>query len=67
VEFKNGLSGQPIGGGEGGADFGPKGRSDNDVMRFCPSFMTELHCSVTLRRHHRRGRHAPPRRLNSAA
>jgi glutamate dehydrogenase (NADP+) len=41
--FKNALSGQPIGGGKGGADFDPKGRSDGEVMRFCQSFMTELY------------------------
>ena len=40
--FKNALTGQPIGGGKGGADFDPKGKSDNEVMRFCQSFMTEL-------------------------
>lgn len=41
--FKNALTGLPIGGGKGGADFDPKGRSDNEVMRFCQSFMTELY------------------------
>ncbi|OZF51652.1 NADP-specific glutamate dehydrogenase [Rhodococcus sp. 14-2470-1a] len=41
--FKNSLTGLPIGGGKGGADFDPKGRSDAEVMRFCQSFMTELH------------------------
>jgi len=41
--FKNGLTGMPIGGGKGGADFDPKGRSDDEVMRFCQSFMTELY------------------------
>jgi glutamate dehydrogenase (NADP+) len=41
--FKNALTGMPIGGGKGGADFDPKGRSDREVMRFCQSFMTELH------------------------
>mgnify|MGYP001544240712 CR=1 FL=1 len=40
--FKNALTGQPIGGGKGGADFDPKGRSEDEVMRFCQSFMTEL-------------------------
>ncbi len=40
--FKNSLTGQPIGGGKGGSDFDPKGKSDNEVMRFCQSFMTEL-------------------------
>jgi glutamate dehydrogenase (NADP+) len=41
--FKNSLTGLPIGGGKGGADFDPKGRSDDEVMRFCQSFMTELY------------------------
>ncbi|MEU6024197.1 NADP-specific glutamate dehydrogenase [Micromonospora sp. NPDC048871] len=41
--FKNALTGMPIGGGKGGADFDPKGRSDREVMRFCQSFMTELY------------------------
>ena len=40
--FKNSLSGLPIGGGKGGSDFNPKGKSDNEIMRFCQSFMTEL-------------------------
>lgn len=40
--FKNSLTGQPIGGGKGGADFDPKGKSDREIMRFCQSFMTEL-------------------------
>lgn len=40
--FKNSLTGQPIGGGKGGADFDPKGKSDGEIMRFCQSFMTEL-------------------------
>ena len=40
--FKNSLTGLPIGGGKGGSDFDPKGRSDNEVMRFCQSFMSEL-------------------------
>lgn len=40
--FKNALTGQPIGGGKGGADFDPKGKSDAEIMRFCQSFMTEL-------------------------
>ena len=40
--FKNALTGLPLGGGKGGADFDPKGRSDGEVMRFCQSFMTEL-------------------------
>ncbi|MFJ5927480.1 NADP-specific glutamate dehydrogenase [Kitasatospora sp. NPDC092948] len=41
--FKNALTGMPIGGGKGGSDFDPKGRSDAEIMRFCQSFMTELH------------------------
>jgi len=41
--FKNSLTGMPIGGGKGGSDFDPKGRSDGEVMRFCQSFMTELY------------------------
>jgi glutamate dehydrogenase (NADP+) len=40
--FKNSLTGLPIGGGKGGSDFDPKGKSDNEVMRFCQSFMAEL-------------------------
>ncbi|MCC6291206.1 MAG: NADP-specific glutamate dehydrogenase [Bryobacterales bacterium] len=41
--FKNALTGMPIGGGKGGSDFDPKGRTDAEVMRFCQSLMTELH------------------------
>ncbi|WP_416885292.1 NADP-specific glutamate dehydrogenase [Marinospirillum sp.] len=41
--FKNALTGLPIGGGKGGSDFNPKGRSDAEIMRFCQSFMTELY------------------------
>jgi glutamate dehydrogenase (NADP+) len=41
--FKNSLTGLPLGGGKGGANFDPKGRSDREVMRFCQAFMTELH------------------------
>ena len=41
--LKNALTGMPIGGGKGGADFDPRGRSDDEVMRFCQSFMTELY------------------------
>ncbi|MDF0529793.1 NADP-specific glutamate dehydrogenase [Tsukamurella sp. 8F] len=41
--FKNSLTGLPIGGGKGGSDFDPKGRSDAEIMRFCQSFMTELY------------------------
>ncbi|MFD6166960.1 NADP-specific glutamate dehydrogenase [Oerskovia sp. NPDC060287] len=41
--FKNSLTGMPIGGGKGGSDFDPRGKSDGEVMRFCQSFMTELY------------------------
>src|SRR5579862_7111779 len=41
--FKNSLTTLPMGGGKGGSDFDPKGKSDNEVMRFCQSFMTELY------------------------
>ncbi|MDA0231159.1 MAG: NADP-specific glutamate dehydrogenase [Proteobacteria bacterium] len=41
--FKNSLTGLPMGGGKGGANFNPKGKSDNEVMRFCQSFITELY------------------------
>jgi len=40
--FKNSLTGLPMGGGKGGANFNPKGKSDNEIMRFCQSYMTEL-------------------------
>ena len=40
--FKNSLTGLPMGGGKGGSDFNPKGKSDGEIMRFCQSFMTEL-------------------------
>lgn len=40
--FKNALTGLPIGGAKGGSDFNPKGKSDNEIMKFCQSFMTEL-------------------------
>ena len=40
--FKNALTGLPMGGGKGGSDFNPKGKSDNEIMKFCQSFMTEL-------------------------
>ena len=43
--FKNSLTGLPIGGGKGGSDFDPKGKSDREIMMFCQSFMTEL-CKV---------------------
>ncbi|MBR5479316.1 MAG: NADP-specific glutamate dehydrogenase [Clostridia bacterium] len=41
--FKNALTGLPIGGGKGGSDFDPRGKSDNEIMRFCQAFMTELY------------------------
>lgn len=41
--FKNALTGQPIGGGKGGSDFNPKGKSDSEIMRFCQAFMSELY------------------------
>ena len=41
--FKNSLTGLPMGGGKGGSDFDPKGKSDMEIMRFCQSFMTELY------------------------
>ena len=41
--FKNSLTGLPMGGGKGGSNFDPKGKSDNEVMRFCQSFMNELY------------------------
>ena len=41
--FKNSLTGLPMGGGKGGANFNPKGKSDLEIMRFCQSFMTELY------------------------
>jgi len=41
--FKNSLTTLPMGGGKGGSDFNPKGKSDNEIMRFCHAFMTELH------------------------
>jgi glutamate dehydrogenase (NADP+) len=44
--LKNSLTGLPIGGGKGGSDFDPKGKSDTEVMRFCQSFMTELYRHV---------------------
>ena len=45
--FKNSLTGLPIGGGKGGSDFDPKGKSDGEVMRFCQSYMTELYKYVS--------------------
>ena len=44
--FKNSLTGLPMGGGKGGSDFDPKGKSDMEVMRFCQSFMTELYRNI---------------------
>ena len=46
--FKNALTGLPIGGGKGGSDFDPKGKSDKEVMHFCQSFMTELQRHIGL-------------------
>ena len=46
--FKNALTGLPIGGGKGGSDFDPKGKSDNEIMRFCQSFMNELYRHIGL-------------------
>ena len=60
--FKNALTGMPIGGGKGGSDFDPKGRSDAEVMRFCQSFMTEA-----LAAHRRVPRRARPVTSASAA
>jgi glutamate dehydrogenase (NADP+) len=60
--FKNSLTTLAMGGGKGGSDFDPKGKSDNEVMRFCQSFMTELFrhigpdTDVPGRRHRRGGR-----------
>ena len=50
--FKNSLTTLPMGGGKGGSDFDPKGKCDDEVMRFCQSFMTEL-CRAHRRRHRR--------------
>ena len=44
--FKNSLTGLPLGGGKGGSDFNPKGKSDNEIMGFCRAFMTELHTYI---------------------
>ena len=44
--FKNSLTGLPIGGGKGGSNFNPRGKSDHEIMRFCQSFMTELYHHV---------------------
>ena len=44
--FKNALTTLPIGGGKGGSDFNPKGKSDNEIMRFCQSFMIELYSHI---------------------
>ncbi len=45
--FKNALTGRPIGGGKGGSDFDPKGKSDGEIMRFCQSFMSELYRHIS--------------------
>ena len=47
--FKNALTTLPMGGGKGGSDFDPKGKTDNEIMRFCQSFMTELHRHIGFR------------------
>jgi glutamate dehydrogenase (NADP+) len=73
--FKNSLTTLPMGGGKGGSDFDPKGKSDNEVMRFCQSFMTELQPPHRprhgrSRRRHRRGRtrnRLPVRPIQAAA
>ena len=56
--FKNSLTGLPMGGGKGGSDFDPKGKSDGEIMRFCQSFMTELSkhigADTDVRRYRRR-------------
>ena len=44
--FKNSLTGLPIGGGKGGSDFDPKGKSDREIMAFCQAFMTELYKQI---------------------
>ncbi|MBN1348575.1 NADP-specific glutamate dehydrogenase [candidate division KSB1 bacterium] len=46
--FKNSLTGLPIGGGKGGSDFDPKGKSESEIMRFCQSFMTELYRHIGM-------------------
>jgi len=46
--FKNSLTGLPIGGGKGGSDFDPKGKSNREIMRFCQSYMSELHRHIGL-------------------
>ena len=64
--LKNSLTGLPIGGGKGGSDFDPKGKSDAEVMRFCQSFMTELaapHRPVHRRTRRRYRRRRPGDRL----
>ncbi|MGM0461827.1 MAG: NADP-specific glutamate dehydrogenase [Fibrobacterota bacterium] len=48
--FKNALTGLPIGGGKGGADFNPKGKSEGEIMRFCQSFMNELYRYIGINR-----------------
>ena len=61
--FKNSLTTLPMGGGKGGSDFDPKGKSDSEVMRFCQSFMRELfrHIGADVRRAGRRHRRGRPR------
>ncbi len=55
--FKNSLTTLPMGGGKGGSDFDPKGKSDNEVMRFCQSFMTELFRHIGAEHRRAGGRH----------
>ena len=55
--FKNALTTLPMGGGKGGSDFDPKGKSDGEVMRFCQSFMTELFRHIGARHGRAGGRH----------
>ena len=50
--FKNSLTGLPMGGGKGGADFDPRGKSDNEIMSFCQSFMTELYRHIGPDKYH---------------
>ena len=64
--FKNSLTGLPIGGGKGGCDFDPKGKSDREIMRFCQSFMTELYQSHRRRHGRARRRHRRRRAARSA-
>ena len=64
--FKNSLTGLPMGGGKGGSDFDPHGKSDGEVMRFCQSFMTELCRHIGPDNRRARGRHRRGRAARSA-